>query len=458
LLTVGLPCDLDAERLVLGLILTDDSRFSEVSPLTLGDFSLERHRRILSAMRDLHESRENIDYVTVADRLRQRNDHTPDDLSFLTDLSIGIPAVPHLDSWVRILRKKASLRWAISESDKFTKECLSNSADPATILANHAANIERLREVYEVDRRDIGRVEDLESIFADRKPTDYVLKPELPVKAIITLSGKSESGKTTVASAWARDAYRKGHAVLILDRDKNPRDRICDRLARLGVDSDGKRFRIWDCEQTSEPPQPDDLIVVNWVKRMATETGKSPLVVLDALVNFFVEGEDENSAVDMRALFNRCRVLTRAGATVILIHHTNRNGSVRGSSDFDPASDQGFLVSNRDRTGGRMLDEISLKCEKSRYGFSGTITYHYASGQMHREEEGPVETQRLRDLLADNPGVLTEEFERLACKGGLKRGPVREFLKKGESDGTIRVLQEGRKRRHYRCDSVDTPD
>lgn len=101
---------------------------------------------------------------------------------------------------------------------------------------------------------------------------------------MVCLTGDSESGKTALACAWARDVHRQGHAVLILDRDKNPRDRICERLERLGIQSDGERFRVWDCEQPEEAPQPDDPIIIDWVKRMALATGKSPLVIVDSLV------------------------------------------------------------------------------------------------------------------------------------------------------------------------------
>jgi RecA-family ATPase len=111
------------------------------------------------------------------------------------------------------------------------------------------------------------------------------------------------------------------------------------------------------------------------VKRVVAATGKPPLVIVDSLVSFFPTGEDENSAVAMRAFFNRCRMLTRLGATVIVIHHTNCNGEARGSSDFKPACDQAFLVSNHDRDGGRLLDVITLKCEKSRYGLASSIEY-----------------------------------------------------------------------------------
>jgi RecA-family ATPase len=151
-----------------------------------------------------------------------------------------------------------------------------------------------------------------------------------------------------LACAWAREVLRQGRAVLILDRNKSPRDRICERLERLSIQSDGELLRIWDCEQAEEAPQPDQPIITDWVSRMA-ESGKSPLVIVDSLVTFFEGDEDENSAVDMRKLFNRCRALTKLDSAVIIIHHTNRNGEIRGSSDFKPASDQAFLVSNHDR-------------------------------------------------------------------------------------------------------------
>jgi RecA-family ATPase len=192
------------------------------------------------------------------------------------------------------------------------------------------------------------------------------------------------------------------------------------------------------------------------VKRMVAETGKSPLVIEDSLISFFMGDEDENSAVDMRALFDRCRVLTGLGATVIPIHHTNRNGEARGSSDFKPACDQAFLVTNHDRDGGRLLDVITLKCEKSRYGLSGNIVYHYAAGKMLRiENEAPdkqhpkPQEEQLRALLVANPSVLTEDFVKLAQNKRLKREAVRDFLKKGESDGAIRVEVEGRSRQHF---------
>ena len=104
LLREGLPCNVDAERFILGAVLLDGSRFTEVATLTADDFSLERHQHVFGAMRDLHDAGESIDRITVGERLRQRNEHSQDDFTFLIDLDTGIPQVPHVGSWVCILR------------------------------------------------------------------------------------------------------------------------------------------------------------------------------------------------------------------------------------------------------------------------------------------------------------------------------------------------------------------
>jgi hypothetical protein len=446
----GLPSNLDAERFVLGSILVDDSKFGEVATLEPADFELERHVQIFRCMRALQSRGEHIDRITVVEELVRRGELGPDGINYLNSLEDGMPQIPHIDSYARIVKNKSTLRRSIYAARKLADRCVLETEDPAEILAGHITEIDVLRAACS-SQGTIRRIEDLESIFANRAPVAYHIKPELPEKAVVCLTGDSESGKTTLACAWAREVLTRGHAVLILDRDKNPRDRICERLERLGIRSDGDLLRIWDCEQRGEVPQPNAPIVIDWVKRMVA-AGHAPLVIVDSLVSFFEGNEDENSAVDMRALFNRCRELTKLGATVIIIHHTNRSGETRGSSDFKPASDQAFLVSNCDRDRGRLLDVITLNCEKSRYGLSGRIEYRYDAGKMARVEDRALSktvTEQLVDLLKDNPGILTQPFVDLANEHGLGRNRGREFLKSGVKNGTIRVHREGRKQHHF---------
>jgi hypothetical protein len=448
----GLPADLTAERFVLAVVLQDGSRFPEIAELLPENFSIEKHGCIFRRMRDLAHRNEPIDYVTVAHELELNHELDLVPMSELVSLENDMPHLPNLGAYVRIVRDKSLLRQSIYAAETFQKQALLQQAPTIELLDGLSARIDQLRADCVGGDTNIRRIEDLDSIFADRKPTNYLINPELPEKAVVCLTGDSESGKTTVACAWARDLMSKGHPILILDRDKNPRDRICDRLERLGVKADGRLLRVWDCEQNEEPPQPNDPRVVDWVKRMVAESGKSPIVVVDSLVSFFLQDEDENSAVDMRAVFDRCRAVTRVGGTVIVIHHTNRSGQARGSSDFKPASDQAFLVSNTDGNGGRLLDRITLTFEKSRYGHSGHMRYDYAGGRMARlEDHTRIETvtEKLSKILRDNPGIPTEGFVKAAADGAVARERAREFLNRGVESGTIRMEQKGRAKRHW---------
>jgi hypothetical protein len=50
----GLPCNLDAERFILGSVLLDSEQYELIAgAISADDFSLEKHRRIFTRMGDL---------------------------------------------------------------------------------------------------------------------------------------------------------------------------------------------------------------------------------------------------------------------------------------------------------------------------------------------------------------------------------------------------------------------
>src|SRR5579885_2100431 len=108
----GLPTNVDAERLVLGSILLDDSLYIQAAgTLEPEDFSLEKHRRIFKRMGDLQERGERIDRVTVANELLKFNElEACGGLSYLVSLDDGLPRISNLDSYIRIVKDKSVLR------------------------------------------------------------------------------------------------------------------------------------------------------------------------------------------------------------------------------------------------------------------------------------------------------------------------------------------------------------
>ena len=108
----SLPCNVDAERFVLGSIMLDDCFFMQAAAmLHRDDFSIEKHRRIFKRMGELHERGERIDRVSVANELQKFSElESCDGWSYLTSLDDGMPRVTNLDSYIGIVKEKSNLR------------------------------------------------------------------------------------------------------------------------------------------------------------------------------------------------------------------------------------------------------------------------------------------------------------------------------------------------------------
>jgi replicative DNA helicase len=143
-----LPTNEDAERFVLGSILLDHGLFVQCAgTLEADDFSLEKHRRIFRRMGELHERGENIDRITVANELMKFGElEACDGLSYLVSLDDGLPQIPNVDSYVRIVKDKALLRRIIFASQHMMQRCLMDEEEPGQILAGAEETLLKLGE------------------------------------------------------------------------------------------------------------------------------------------------------------------------------------------------------------------------------------------------------------------------------------------------------------------------
>src|SRR5579875_3080725 len=131
-----LPDNLDAERFVLGAIMSTEAAFLQVAGLlTADDFSLEKHKRIFLRMSELHERGEKIDRVTLANELMKHGQlQSVDGLSYLVSLDDGLPQLHNLDSYVGIVKEKALLRRIITVSQDTINRCLTADEEAKNIL------------------------------------------------------------------------------------------------------------------------------------------------------------------------------------------------------------------------------------------------------------------------------------------------------------------------------------
>jgi replicative DNA helicase len=144
----GLPTNVDAERFVLGSIMLDDTFYVQAAGTLEGDdFSLEKHRRIFKRMGELYERGEKIDRVTIANELMKFGElEACDGLSYLVTLDDGLPRIPNLDSYIRIVKDKSVLRRIIFASQHMMNRCLMGEEEPDQILAGAEETLLKLGE------------------------------------------------------------------------------------------------------------------------------------------------------------------------------------------------------------------------------------------------------------------------------------------------------------------------
>lgn len=157
-----------------------------------------------------------------------------------------------------------------------------------------------------------------------------------------------------------RSLSRSG-AVLYAD-EENPEDVIRSRLLRLGLTTEGAARLCYLSNQSVElDTSPEEFL--EYAKEIRPE-----LVVLDSLTRF--HNQDENAAGPMARLFNRgIQPLARMGSSVVLIHHQNATGGVRGSTDIKASIDARLTVSGVSPNGSFQIRQS--KTRRSRLNTDG---------------------------------------------------------------------------------------
>lgn len=118
-LEAGLPCNVDAEKTILGSILLDENTYFDDCLINIkaDDFSLDSHRRIYLRMAEIMDGQveaHHLDIVTLSNQLRKNGEiEAIGGVAYLASLTEGLPRRPVIDEYVRIIQDKAQLRRSI---------------------------------------------------------------------------------------------------------------------------------------------------------------------------------------------------------------------------------------------------------------------------------------------------------------------------------------------------------
>ena len=186
----------------------------------------------------------------------------------------------------------------------------------------------------------------------------FVFGPPGCGKSFITL-GQALSIACGLENWWGRKIARKGPVIYISSEGVGDiKFRLRAWENHLGVKADEAPFYL--IRQTINFMLDTDvhklLLTIN---TLCEQLGELPVMIVVDTVSRVLPGADENLQKDMTLFIKACdEVRETFGATVVGVHHTSRQGNMRGSTVFDGAGDFLFGI---ERDEGDMIGTMTAK-------------------------------------------------------------------------------------------------
>ena len=310
----GLPANIDAERFVLGSILLDDAVFIEIAGvLQTGDFCLDKHQRIFRRMTEIHERGDKVDRITLANELLRFNElESVDGISYLVSLDDGLPKIPNLDGYVKIIRDKAALRQMIAVAQNMMNRALLGEDTPEQILAGAEETLLKLGE----SRVSAGLQSPREVIENYEGGINAFLDPSKRIKGISTgftkldemtgglhkgeliiIAARPSMGKTALALNIANHvALKLGQTVAVFSLEMS-NESLLTRLLCASAYVDSQKFRAGYLNQDERKK----------LSKAAMELVQAPLYV------------DDSAGVHLMDMHAKLRRLQQSGPPLGLV-------------------------------------------------------------------------------------------------------------------------------------------
>ena len=444
----GLPANIDAERFVLGSILLDDGLFIQAAgSLDADDFSLEKHKRIFRRMAGLHERSERIDRVTVANELIKFSElEACDGLSYLVSLDDGLPQIPNLDSYIRIVKDKSVLRRIIFASQHMMNRCLLGEEQPDEILAGAEETLLKFGEA----RTRSGLAPAQQIIEEHEGGISAFLDPSRRIKGISTgftkfdeltgglhpgdlciLGGRPSMGKTALALNIAQHvAMKLKQAVAIFSLEMS-KESLLTRMLCGAARVDSQKFRAGYLnrqereklnnalhELVEAPLYIDDTPGVHLMdmhaklRRLRSER-EPKLVIVDYLQLMNGRGRFENRVQEISALSRGMKLLAKEMNVPMLVLSQLSRAVEKREDDHRPQlsdlRDSGSIEQDADVVGFVFRPEVYDKNREALRGLAELIIAKQRNGPVGTVNLVFLHSQTKFENRAEDTGELPEE-------------------------------------------------
>jgi replicative DNA helicase len=260
LLERPLPNSSESERAILGSIVLDNGLISHaIEQLRPEDFYVPSHRRIFVSMMSLFERGSEINPILIGEELRRDGAlESVGGISFITNLTYGLPHFANIAHYSKIIRDKSLLRQLIKASNKITSEALEEE-DDAQIILDHAEQAifaladERTRQGFahvkpiadgllEKVQEMAGRSAMLTGLTTGFQELDQMTSGLQPSELIV-IAARPSMGKTALCLTLAQNAAITAQAVVGVFSLEMSKESLVMRMLSSEGRVDAHRFR-----------------------------------------------------------------------------------------------------------------------------------------------------------------------------------------------------------------------
>ena len=280
-----LPFSLEAEQSVLGSILIDPQKISEIATLiSVEDFYLEEHREIFSAMQKLFLQSKEIDIILLMDALVQEGVYDLEQSkSYIRTIAEIVPSSENVKDYANIVRNKALLRKLIDVSGEITEDAYAEQDDAARIIDSAESKIFAIAQTKE--QKDFAHIRDV------------IIETYRQIKEVADNKGES-AGVPTGFSGLDRVLVGLGKSDLVLvgARPGMGKTSFCLNVASNIARSSRKAVAIFSLEMSAE----------QLVSRMLSSEA---LIESTAMRSGMLSADDWNKLAQASSYLSECDIL-----------------------------------------------------------------------------------------------------------------------------------------------------
>lgn len=240
----------EAERIIIGAILLDNSLLAQTSCLGVMDFSVPFYRDCFAAMLELAENDEPIDPILIYE-IFKREEKTGWQIHSITNLTYGLPHFSEIRQYVQIVRETSVCIRAVNKAEKWTDNLASRKISLKEFCNSILSLESELREEFTDDVENfqpLSRIiqnEVLPTIEAyyKGKKSDFLISTGFPkideilgggayLSDFIAIVAPPKSAKSAFALQMAMEMARAGETVGLLSLEMSNLQNVLRLIAQ----------------------------------------------------------------------------------------------------------------------------------------------------------------------------------------------------------------------------------